>query len=321
MISRGYLKDVEPKEISWLWRPYIAFGKVTLIQGDTGIGKTSLMVKVMADLSNGLYPPTMFRERLLPQETGDPITTYYVSIENGIADTIVPLFNRVGGNNEFVQYQDEMKEHFVLTGDEVRECVSISGAKLIVVDPWQQFLDDASSSDNNAMRAMIRDVQNAAEETGAAVVLCGNYTKAAVRSDMGKGIGASELFNTLRSVLTVKYGDSPSERCMIASKMSFLGKEVTPVRFVQDEDYRKSYVFDDEVDELEAGEEVVESASKADLTAAFLADLLKDGPMDSNDVKRAVQASGFSMTTVQRVKDKIVVVERQPNKSSTWMLR
>ena len=80
-------------------------------------------------------------------------------------------------------------------------------------------------------------------------------------------------------------------------------------------------MFDDEVDELEAGEEVVESASKADLTAAFLADLLKDGPMDSNDVKRAVQASGFSMTTVQRVKDKIVVVERQPNKSSTWMLR
>lgn len=227
----------------------------------------------------------------------------------------------MGGNNEFVQYQDEMKEHFVLTGDEVKECVRISGAKLIVVDPWQQFLDDASSSDNNAMRAMIRDVQNAAEETGAAVVLCGNYTKAVVRSDMGKGIGASELFNTLRSVLTVKYGDSPSERCMIASKMSFLGKEVTPVRFVQDEDYRKSYVFDDEVDELEAGEEVVESASKADLTAAFLADLLKDGPMDSNDVKRAVQASGFSMTTVQRVKDKIVVVERQPNKSSTWMLR
>ena len=321
MISRGYLKNIEPKEISWLWRPYIAFGKVTLIQGDTGIGKTSLMVKVMADLSNGLYPPTMFRERLLPQETGDPITTYYVSIENGIADTIVPLFNRVGGNNEFVQYQDEMKEHFVLTGDEVKECVRISGAKLIVVDPWQQFLDDASSSDNNAMRAMIRDVQNAAEETGAAVVLCGNYTKAVVRSDMGKGIGASELFNTLRSVLTVKYGDSPSERCMIASKMSFLGKEVTPVRFVQDEDYRKSYVFDDEVDELEAGEEVVESASKADLTAAFLADLLKDGPMDSNDVKRAVQASGFSMTTVQRVKDKIVVVERQPDKSSVWMLR
>lgn len=81
MISRGYLKDVEPKEISWLWRPYIAFGKVTLIQGDTGIGKTSLMVKVMADLSNGLYPPTMFRERLLPQETGDPMSLLKTALQ------------------------------------------------------------------------------------------------------------------------------------------------------------------------------------------------------------------------------------------------
>lgn len=333
MISRGYLKDVEPKEISWLWRPFIAFGKVTLIQGDTGIGKTSLMVKVMADLSKGLYPPTMFRERLHPQEMKEPITTYYVSVENGIADTIVPLFNLLKGDKEYVQYQDETKEHFVLTGDEIRECVRITGAKLIVVDPWQQFLDDASSTDNDALRAMVRDVQNAAEETGAAVVLCGNYTKAVVRSDLSKGIGGSELFNTLRSVLTVKYGDDPSERCMITSKMSFLGKEVTPVRFTQDEDYRISYVIDDldfpvELGSTDAEEDVGEemdareaAGSKGERTAAFLADLLRDGPMDSNDVKRAVQASEFSMTTVNRVKDGIVVVERQSDRSSIWRLR
>ena len=127
---------------------------------------------------------------------------------------------------------------------------------------------------------MIRDVQNAAEETGAAVVLCGNYTKAVVRSDMGKGIGASELFNTLRSVLTVKYGDDLSERCMIASKMSFLGKEVTPVRFVQDEAYRISYVYDEEqlclgkenLDDREAEDTV---ASKGERTAASMSSPLR----------------------------------------------
>ena len=335
MISRGFLRDVEPKEISWLWRPFIAFGKVTLIQGDTGIGKTSLMVKVMADLSRGIYPPTMFRERLQQQETKEPIITYYVSVENGIADTIVPLFNLVNGNKDFVQYQDETKEHFVLTGNEIRECVRVTGAKLIVVDPWQQFLDEASSSDNNAMRAMIRDVQNAAEEMDVAVVLCGNYTKAVVRSDMGKGIGASELFNTLRSVLTVKYGNDPSERYMITSKMSFLGKEVTPVRFIQDEDYRISYVFDDTLSlgddadndvDSDAGNggdggDTEETVSKAERTAAFLRELLADGPMDSKDLKRAIEASEFSMRTVNRIKDGIVVVERQSDRSSIWMLR
>lgn len=333
------MKDVKPKEIQWFWRPFIAFGKVTLIQGDTGIGKTSLMVKIIADLSKGLYPPTMFRGQLQEQEMKEPITTYYVSVENGLVDTILPLFNLHRGNAEFVQYQDERKEHFILTADEIRECVRVTGAKLIVIDPWQQFLDDASSTDNKAMRAMVRDIQNAAEETGAAIVLCGNYTKAAVRSELNKGIGASELFNTLRSVLTVKAGREPSERVMIVSKMSFLGKEVTPVVFVQDEDYRIDYVMGEEADVAadvpedaqgenmdgadgaDEAEDAEERLSKGERTAAFLRELLSSGPMDSNDVKRAVQDSEFSMTTVNRIKDEIVAVERQSDRSSIWRLR
>ena len=70
MISYGCLKDVKPKNIDWLWAPFIPMGKVTLIQGDTGIGKTSLLLEIMADLSNGLYPPRMYRGRLQAQESG-----------------------------------------------------------------------------------------------------------------------------------------------------------------------------------------------------------------------------------------------------------
>lgn len=328
MIARGYLKDVKAKEVRWLWKPYIAFGKVTLIQGDTGIGKTSLLVKVMADLSNGMYPPTMFRERLQPQERGKPLTTYYISIENGIDDTIVPLFDLLGGNRNYVQYQDEKNGHFVLTGDEIRECVKVSGARLIVVDPWQQFLDNASSTDNNALRNMIREVQNAAEETGAAVVLAGNYTKALVRSDLTKGLGGAELNNTLRSILTVKDGSIPSERHLTVTKMSFLGKEVTPVVFRQDDDYIISYVYNaspvvgNERILLEKIDEVgSRKLTKGERTAEFIREILADGPLDSNEVKRRVNESEFSMTTVNRIKDGIVIIEQQSDKSSLWRLK
>jgi len=75
--SPWIFKGCKSKKVSWLWKPYIAFGKVTLIQGDTGIGKTSLLIKVIADLSNGVYPPTMFRECLQPQEKGKPLTTFF----------------------------------------------------------------------------------------------------------------------------------------------------------------------------------------------------------------------------------------------------
>ncbi len=336
MIARGYLKNVVAREVSWLWKPYIAFGKVTLIQGNTGIGKTSLLVKVMADLSNGLYPPTMFRGHLQPQIFGDPLMTYYVSIENGIDDTIVPLFDLLGGNREYVQYQNESAGHFVLTGDEIRECVRLTGAKMIVVDPWQQFLDNASSTDNNALQNMIREVQNAAEETGAAVVLAGNYTKALVGSDLTKGIGGSELNNTLRSILTVKDGSDPSERYQTVTKMSFLGKEVSPVFFRQDEAYRISYVYEADnnkgvtaTDDLSqrdisdlTGRQMLmtEKKSKGEKTAEFLRKILADGPMDSKEVKKRIEEAGFSMTTVNRIKDGIVEISQQSDRSSLWRL-
>ncbi len=264
MIARGYLKDVKSKEVSWLWKPYIGFGKVTLIQGDTGIGKTSLLMKVIADLSNGIFPPTMFRECLQPQEKGKPLITYYISIENGIDDTIVPLFDLLGGNREYVQYQEERNGHFVLTGDEIRECVKMTGA---------------------------------------------------------------ELNNTLRSILTVKDGNDPSERQLTVTKMSFLGKEVTPVVFRQDEKYKISYVYDDYSMENEDApmEDQDRSGgrrlSKGERTAEFIREILADGPLDSNEVKRRVNESEFSMTTVNRIKDGIVIIEQQSDKSSLWRLK
>ena len=158
MVITGQLKDVVNKEIRWLWKPFIPFGKVTMIQGDTGIGKTHVLIKIMADISNGLYPPTMKADHLLPQVKGDPLKIFYVSVENGIDDTIAPVFDQFGGNRDNVLYQDEAQGHFVLNGDEIREVVKQTGANVIVIDPWQQFLDDMTSSNNIGVREMIGDI-------------------------------------------------------------------------------------------------------------------------------------------------------------------
>ncbi len=308
MIARGYLKDVTPKEVEWLWKPYIAFGKVTLIQGDIGIGKTSLMIKVIADLSRGLYPPTMFRDQLQPQKRGEAIISYYVSIENDIADTIVPLFDLFGGDRNFVQYQIEERGHFVLSGDEIRECVRQSGARLIVIDPWQHFLDNDSTANNEDLRNRIREVQNAAEETGAAVVLCGNYTKAVVRSGISRGVGGLEMVNALSSVLTVKRGSNPVERQMVVSKMSFIGKECSPVLIRQLDDYNLEYMTS------EGG-----VRSTGDRAIEFLNNLLADGPVDSNEVKQKAKEAGFAPATLQRAKTKAGITSRRlGDRSCLW---
>ena len=327
MVITGQLKNVVNKPIKWLWKPFIPFGKVTMIQGDTGIGKTHVLIKIMADISNGLFPPTMKADHLLPQVEGEPIKIFYISVENGIDDTIAPVFDQFGGNRDNVLYQDETQGHFILNGEEIREVVRQTGARVIVVDPWQQFLDDMTSSNNIGIREMIGEIQLAAEETGAAVIFTGNFTKAG-GNEAQRGIGGAELSNTLRCILTVARSElGPYVRTVRATKMSLPGKEMTPVavqmvdedmRFVDYLDLKDALEDADEelraqnaafpevgVTESEESEESPETAkpkSAVDKAVDFLRDILIEGPVESNEVKRRAAELGISESSLSRAK-------------------
>ena len=77
------LSSVQPQQVEWLWYPYIPFGKVTILQGDPGEGKTMLMLHLIADLTRG-------RNLWEQEEPNAPMTCIYQTAEDGIADTIVP---------------------------------------------------------------------------------------------------------------------------------------------------------------------------------------------------------------------------------------
>ena len=312
MICNESLENVKNKEIFWLWKPFVPLSKVTLIQGDTGMGKTNLLIKILADLSHGIYPPTLYRGQLLQQVIADPVTSFYISIENGIDDTIAPLFDMMHGDRKYMQYQNEKKGHFILCGDDVREAYEKIGAKVLVVDPWQQFLPERfSTSNNHALRDLICDVQMAAEETGMAVILAGNYNKG-LAAEIRRGIGGAELANTLRSVLSVMPGQDPTVREIHTVKMSFIGKEANPVLVRQLDDYNLVY------EEWQDGPTV---AGPRDAAEDFLLDLLATGPVDSKVVKQRVEAAGLSMRTINRVKKKIgATSKRSGERSSDWSL-
>ena len=81
--------------MKWLWYPYIPFGKVTLLQGDPGDGKSKLMLSLAALLSKGEALPFVEDENAL-----EPISIIYQTTEDDADDTVVPRFNSAGGDGE-----------------------------------------------------------------------------------------------------------------------------------------------------------------------------------------------------------------------------
>ena len=106
--------EIEPKEVKWLWYPYIPFGKVTLLQGDPGDGKSKLMLSIAALLSKG--EPLPFTET----EENEPMTIIYQTTEDDADDTVVPRFNSAGGNGENLIFIKEDEKSFCNT--EIRCC-------------------------------------------------------------------------------------------------------------------------------------------------------------------------------------------------------
>jgi AAA domain len=88
------LADVEPQEVEYLWKPQIPRRKLTLAEGDGGIGKSFTFQAVAAAVSNGLMPGPDAK----PAIRGEPETTLMLLAEDGIADTIRPRLEAMGAD-------------------------------------------------------------------------------------------------------------------------------------------------------------------------------------------------------------------------------
>ena len=115
--------EIEPKEVKWLWYPYIPFGKVTLLQGDPGDGKSKLMLSIAALLSKG--EPLPFTE-----EETEPMTVIYQTTEDDADDTVVPRFNSAGGNGENLIFVREDEKSLSVGDNLIREAIDIFADKI-----------------------------------------------------------------------------------------------------------------------------------------------------------------------------------------------
>lgn len=165
------MSEVEPQEVKWLWSPYIPLGKIAVLQGGPGDGKTMLMLAVASSLTRGVIPAE-------ENESIEPITVIYQTAEDGLADTIRPRLDMLGADCSRVCVIDDTEKPLSLSDERIETAIVRVSAKMIILDPLQAYLgENVDMFRANEVRPIFRRIGDVAQRTGCAVVIVGHMNK------------------------------------------------------------------------------------------------------------------------------------------------
>ena len=191
------MSEVQSQEIEWLWYPFIPYGKLTIIQGDPGDGKTTMVLNLAAKLSKG--------EALdKNMKVTEPVNVIYQTAEDGLADTVKPRLELAGADCERIIVIDESDKSLSMVDERLEEAIVRTGARLLILDPIQAYLGGGMDMNRaNEAREMTKKLSAMAERTGCAVILVGHMNKGSGAKAAYRGIGSIDFFAIARSVLLV----------------------------------------------------------------------------------------------------------------------
>ena len=304
------MSNVEVEEVKWIWYPYIPYGKVTIIQGDPGEGKTTFILALIALLTTGTP---------LPEEetVTEPINVIYQTAEDGLGDTIKPRLLSSGADCERVLVIDENETELTLSDERLEQAIVETNAKLIVLDPMQAYLgSDVDMHRANEIRPIMKRLALLAERTGCAFVLVGHMNKMQGGKSAYRGLGSIDFRAAARSVLIVgRVKDEPALR-IVAHDKSSLAPEGKSIAFELNADtgfHWKGYC-ETTVDELLSGKGSL--MSKTVQAENLLKELLSDGEVSSEEIMERAKELEISNRTVKVAKQNLGV--KSFKKADKW---
>ena len=291
------MSEVDTQTVEWLWEPYIPFGKVTIVQGNPGEGKTTFALRLAAACTN--------RKPFSHMAAHEPFNVIYQTAEDGLGDTIKPRLMEAEADLDRVLVIDESNQGLSLSDERIERAIRQTGARLIILDPIQAYVGEKTDMNKaNEIRPMFRRLAEIAERTGCAVILIGHLNKAAGGQSAYRGLGSIDFRAAARSVLLIgRVKREPNVRVIVHDKSS-LAPEGKPIAFCLDPETGFSWIgeYDITADELLSGAGG-NTATKTEQAERLILDLLADGKeLASEDIVKAAAEAGISERTVQNAK-------------------
>lgn len=297
-----HMEDVVSKEVEWLWYPYIPYGKITIIEGDPGEGKTTLVLKLAAALSRGLPLPSD------DDKEYEPIHIIYQTAEDGIEDTIKPRLEKAGADCSMIRVIDETDKELSMTDDRLEQAIIETKARLIILDPIQAYIGATVDMHRaNEIRPVLKHLGIIAEKHNCAIILIGHMNKASGSKSTYRGLGSIDIQATARSVLLVaRLRDKPNIRIMAHDKSS-LAPAGDAIGFEMTEDNGMVCIgpYDITIDELLSGNEG-RGKKKLDIAENFIKEYFGSNKViPSNEIMMEAAKRSIKRNTLLSAKKKL----------------
>ena len=291
------MSDVELTPVEWLWKPYLPFGKLSVLQGNPGEGKTYFAMHLAAACTNGKLLPNM--ERM------EPFNVIYQTAEDGRGDTVKPRLIEAGADLDRVLVIDDSDVQLTLSDERIEKAIIENNARLVIIDPIQAYLGaDVDMNRANEVRPIFMRLGQVAQRTGCAILLIGHLNKAAGMQSLQRGLGSIDIAAAVRSVMFIgKLKHDPTMRILTHEKSSLAPPGVSLAFSLGNEGgFRWVGEYDITADEMLSGIEP-QRETKTQQAKDLICTLLAGGKQVlSEDIDKAALERGIPGRTVRDAK-------------------
>jgi len=301
------LNSVVPQDVNFLWDPYLPLGKLTMLEGDPGVGKSWITLAIATSISLG---------HGLPPDFGANFTGYILiaSAEDGIADTIKPRLTLMNANSDYIKAVDGLftldLKGFAMLEDYINQVEP----KLVIVDPIQAYLSgDMDINKANQVRYATARLAKLAEKHNLAMLVVRHLTKGSTQKALYRGMGSIDFAASARSVLLAgEDPDDPETRGIVHIK-SNLSIKGDPIGFKITREHAFQWLISSTLTAhqiLNAGDT---SASALEIAKEFLLDALDGGRQATDDVRKEASNQGISYGTLRNAQKILGVISKPIN--------
>jgi hypothetical protein len=330
------LKDVRIKPIAWLWKFWIALGKTTVLAGNGGEGKSTILCDWVGRATTGEVWPD-------GAERSKPCSVLILAAEDDVEDTLKPRLAAVGAHMDriftirAVRVGDDRRS-FNLQSDLARleeEITKREDVRLVIIDPISSYLGKVDSHKNAEVRSVLEPLGEMAARLGVAIV-CNNHFSKGGGNANSRIIGSVAFVNQARAAFIVTPdAEIEGRRLLMPSKMN-----IAPIKHGLAYRIEGCLVKDDEGQEILTSRVVWESTpvtitadqalaaheDSGDRSAAaeaedFLRDKLSAGPVAAKDGEEHARALGIASMTLKRARKKLGVIAEKAGLKEGWTWR